>query len=382
LPSRTSTRLPIISRALLHLALSAGRRRKTADPWRILIPHHLYLGDTLALTPLLAKLRALYPQAEIVMTAAKAIAPLYEKRPYGVIVWPFDPHDAATTAAMFPQAGFDLAVIAADNRHSWLALALDARWILAHAGDRPAYKSWPVDELIPYPDKPAAWADMVAMLIDGPAPARYDAQDWPAPACAPFELPRRPYAVLHVGASTPLKLWEPHKWRAVAQALSQRGLDVVWSGGKGERDIVAQVDPETNYRSYAGQLDLPQLWRLIEKASLLVAPDTGVAHLGRITDTPTVVLFGPGSDVLFGAGEFWRASPFRAVTIRDFPCRDQRTLFKREIAWVRRCERSPAQCATPACMHAIDVDAVLSAVDAVWREASSSSDASARSGPS
>lgn len=372
--SRARARLPIISRALLHLALSATGRRKVSDPRRILITHHLLLGDTLMLTPLLAKLRTLYPQAEIVVTAPKAIAPLYEKRPYGVIAWPFDPYDSATVAAMFPKAGFDLAISAADNRHSWLALALGSRWIVAHAGDRPGYKSWPVDELIPYPEKPAAWGDLVAMLVDGPPPPPYEPRDWPAPAWTPFELPRPPYAVLHVGASTPLKLWEPYKWQAVAKQLANRGLSVIWSGGKGEIQIVAEVDPTGKYPSYAGQLDLPQLWQLIQNAALLVAPDTGVAHLGRVTGTPAVVLFGPGSDVLFGSGDFWRNSPFRAVTVRDFHCRDQRTVFKREIHWVRTCERSSAECAAPACMHAIEVDVVLSAIDAVMYQRVASHD--------
>jgi ADP-heptose:LPS heptosyltransferase len=206
------------------------------------------------------------------------------------------------------------------------------------------------------------------MLVDGPPPPPYEPRDWPAPAWTPFELPRPPYAVLHVGARTPLRLWEPYKWQAVAEQLTNRGLGVIWSVGKGETRIIAEVDPTGKYPSYAGQLDLPQLWQLIQHAVLLVALDTGVAHLGRVTGTPAVVLFGPGSDVLFGSGDFWRNSPVCAVTVKDFHCRDQRTVFKREIPWVRRCERSPAECAAPACMHAIEVDAVLSAIDAVMDE--------------
>jgi hypothetical protein len=75
-----------------------------------------------------------------------------------------------------------------------------------------------------------------------------------------------------------------------------------------------------------------------------------------------VTLFGPSSDVLFGKGEFWRDAPFLGVTVEDFPCRDQRTLFRREIEWVRRCQRSTAECAEPRCMQAIPVEKVLAAV--------------------
>jgi len=75
-----------------------------------------------------------------------------------------------------------------------------------------------------------------------------------------------------------------------------------------------------------------------------------------------VTLFGPSSAPLFGKGEFWRDAPFTEVTVPDFPCRDQRLLFKREIAWVRRCTRTPAECPRPRCMEAISVEQVLRAI--------------------
>ena len=103
------------------------------------------------------------------------------------------------------------------------------------------------------------------------------------------------------------------------------------------------------------------MWHLLAHAGVLVAPDTGIAHLGRVVGVPTVALFGPGSAQLCGAGEFWRDAPYRAVTVDPFPCRDQRTLFKREIAWVRRCQRTLAECAAPRCMHAIGVEDVARA---------------------
>jgi len=85
-------------------------------------------------------------------------------------------------------------------------------------------------------------------------------------------------------------------------------------------------------------------------------------HIGRLTGTPTVALFGPSSAALFGPGEFLRDASYRAVTLADFPCRDQSTLFKREIRWIRRCQRTLAECPAPRCMQAIGVDAVEQAV--------------------
>lgn len=359
--SRFPSRVRIIALAAWHSIRTLGRRKAPANPRRILIAHHLLLGDTLMLTPLLAKLRAQHPNAEIVMTTPKAIAPLYEKRPYGVRTIPYDPRDPATFKMLHSLHGFDLAIVPGDNRHAWLARALGAGWIIAHAGDRPAYKNWAVDELVPYPTKPAAWGDMVAELAPGDSPAPYRPTDWPQPTHANFPLPEIPYCVLHVGASSPLKLWNSEKWLSLAEYLSSLGYHVVWSGGKGEDKYISAIDPQQKFISCAGKLDLPQVWHLIKHAALLVCPDTGIAHLGRLVNTPTITLFGPGSDIICGAGNFWQNAPYRTITVSNFRCRNQHKLFRREIAWVQRCGRSLDECSTPACMHAITLDTVKSA---------------------
>lgn len=361
---RLRTRAMVVSRAL---AVRAGGARAAARtrPERILVAHNLLLGDTLMLTPLIAKLRAAHPGADIALLAAPAFLPLYAARPYGARALAFRPADSSTARALLEEDPFDLAIVAGDNRYAWLAAAMRARHIVAHAGDRPWTKSWLVDEQRPYAAAPATWGDMVADLVDGPPAPPFARGDWPAPPAAPFEAPRGPYAVLHVGASTPLKRWPPARWRELADALAARGLRPVWSAGRGEERLVAECDPQGRFDAFAGRLDLAQLWRLLEGAALLVAPDTGIAHLGRVTWTPTVALFGPGSATVCGRGRFWRDTPWRPVTVEDFPCRDQNVLFRRRIDWVRRCGRSPAECAEPRCMQAIGLASVLDAIDSV-----------------
>jgi len=362
---RFAGRARVVARAMSSRALAGGRRSHPADPRRILIAHHLLLGDTLMLTPLVAKLRARHPAAEIVMALPDAYAPIYASAPYGLRAIGWNPREPSASA-LWREHGFDLALVPGDNRFSWLALALDARWIVAFAGDRPAQKSWPVDELWRYPATPAAWGDMVAGLIAGPAPTVYRVGDWPAPAAEPaVALPPGPYAVLHVGASTALKRWDPARWAALAARFAAQGVEPVWSAGRGEEALVRACDSAARHRSFAGALSLPQLWQLLASASVLVCPDTGVGHLGRVVGVPTVVLFGPGSATLTGAGAFWRDTPYRAVTIEPFPCRDQRVLFKREIDWVRRCARTRAECPQPRCMDAIGVDTVATAIAAL-----------------
>ncbi len=362
--SRAPMRFASVALAIIRWGV---RRRRPAAPRRILVLHHLLLGDTLMVTALLAKLRERNPDAQIVMTVARPYAPLYAGRPFGVVAHPFDPRDLRSFTALLALPRFDLAILPADNRWSWLARALGVRWIVGIAGDRPARKNWPVDELVPYSATPTAYCDTAAELVAGAPAARYRASDWPAPAadCEP-EFGDR-FAVLHVGASSPLKLWPPQRWRELADLLGERGWSVVWSAGPGETGVIDAIDPAGTRPRIAGTLSLPALWHVLAHARLLICPDTGIAHLGRIVGVPTVTLFGPGSAQICGPGAFFSAMPGRAVTVTPFPCRDQTVQFFREVPWARRCERlagePPLRCPRARCMEAIEVAAVVAAVD-------------------
>jgi ADP-heptose:LPS heptosyltransferase len=357
--SRLATRLHLLPRALIR---GGARGAEPADPRRILIVHDLLLGDTLMLTALLARLRRRYPQAAIDLSVAPALLPLYGARPYGVQAVPFDPRRPGLARGLTRRGPYDLALVPGDNRHCLTARAAGARWVVALEGDRPQWKNRAADALVPWPAAPAHLADIFATLA-GPGDESYAPGDWAAPAHTPFALPAQPYAVLHAGAGSVLRHWPPARWLALAERLAARGISPVWSAGPEERALVGSIDPQQRHLSLAGRLDLAQLWHLLAGARLLVVPDTGIAHLARLTDTPTVCLFGPGSDDLFGASRFWRTHRYAAAIVADFPCRDQHTLFKRELPWVRRCQRGIDRCAAPACMHALELDAVAVACD-------------------
>jgi len=364
---RFESRMVAVTRAFSRRGAAPGEKVAPRDPKRILIAHNLLLGDTIMLTPLLAKLRAQHPAAEIALLASPAFVPLYSANPYGVRALPYSPRISQTTHDLLEESDFDLAIAVGDNRYSWLAAAAGARHVVAHAGDKPWTKSWFVDDARPYPSEPAAWGDMVSGLVDGPEPPAFRAGDWPAPMADDFAKPASPYAVLHLGASTTLKLWKPERWRELAATLERSGLAVAWSAGKNELHLVAECDPEGRYASYAGKLDLAQLWHLLQGAAVAVAPDTGVAHLARTAFTPTVTLYGPGSAVICGPGRFWRDVPLRSVTVDPFECRDQTILFRRDLPWVRRCARTTAECSEPRCMNAIGLPVVLAAIEEIRR---------------
>jgi ADP-heptose:LPS heptosyltransferase len=248
-PSRLGSRLHIVPRGLLKRAFS-GKRRKPAHPGRILVAHQLLLGDTLMLTPLLARLRRRHPEAEIVMTVSRGQLPLYTPRPYGVKAVPYDSRSLKSAKAVLELGSFDLAVVPGDNRHAVLAHALGARWVVALAGDRPGWKNRFVDELIPIPSDPTALPDLFALLAGEQDDAVYESGDWPGPACAPFELPQRDYAVLNVDAGSPLRFWPAHKWLRLADALEETGLEVAFCTGPGGERMVEDIDPKRRHLSW------------------------------------------------------------------------------------------------------------------------------------
>jgi ADP-heptose:LPS heptosyltransferase len=356
--ARALNRMRTFGRAALQSIRPISRARP-AEPGRILVLHELLLGDTLMLAPLLARLRARHAGADIHVAARPEALPLFSGRPYGTIPLPFRERDAARVPAM---EDCDLVIVPGENRYTVNARALGAKWIVAFAGARPGWKNWAADELVEFPAREANLGDIFAELA-GPAPEglRYRRGDWPAPQYAPFAEPKKPYAVLHVGASTPLKYWPAERWAALAARLAPK-YAIVWSCGPKEAGLVRAIDPAKRFAAYPGTLVLEQLWRLVAGASLLVTLDTGVAHIGKLTFTPTVCLLGPGSAALTGQGEFFRDAPFTEVTVAEFPCRDQRVIFTREVAWARVCRRSLAECARPRCMEAIALDDVIRAI--------------------
>ncbi len=380
-----ASRVPTFVRIYAEALRSIVARERGAgpdSPRRILLAHAFLLGDTLLLTGLVAKLRERHPRAEIVHVMPAAFVDLFAAAPYGARAVGWSPSDRASAERLFGLGPFDVAYVHGDSRFSWLAAAMGSRHIVAFDGDRPPFKSWPVDERRPMPSAPMTWTDLAATLAPGPAPAPYARGAWKAPACPPFERPRRPYAVLHLGASHRHKTWLPERWAELAKALEARGLEVAWSAGPGEEPLVRAIPGSDRYRSYAGTLTLAQMWHLLAGASLVVCPDTGISHLSRIAFAPTVVLFGPSSPVLGANGSFWRDCPSVGVAVDPFACRDQTHFFKRHVPWVRRCTRGLDECPRARCMDAIGTAAVLAAADRLMGGvASPSGDADATNGP-
>lgn len=365
---RFINRMRIVLSALWQSVLPR-RRPAPAKIKRILIAHNMLLGDTILLAALMKKIRREYPQAECFVLCRPGFISLLACQPYGFQALPFDLRDSSSIDHIFRHGPYDLALVPDDNRYAWLARAAGAKWTIGFADDTPRWKNWMLDQAIPFPDSPQTWSDLMAELIDGASPEPFQSHEWKLPAATlPGDLPAR-YAVLHLGAGSPLRYWPTQYWSELAQQLTQMGLVIVLTASAQESEQLNRVDPAQQYRHFPGNLTLDQMGQMLAHASLLVCADTGITHLARLAGVATVVLYGPGTPILHGNGQFWGGHKEKNIWQPNFPCRNQAELFRRTVPWVVRCKRSYGdeedQCSVPACMKGVSVQQVVAEVKAL-----------------
>jgi ADP-heptose:LPS heptosyltransferase len=139
---------------------------------------------------------------------------------------------------------------------------------------------------------------------------------------APFlENLRRPFAVIHPGATDPRRRWSPAKFAAVADWIAGQGLEIVLTG-QGEdanriRDV--QANMRTPAANLCDRLSLPALAGLLSQAALFVGNDSGPLHLALAVGTQAV-------------GLFWVEYMLNSLPL-------SRGNFYPLIAWQRQCPR-------------------------------------------
>lgn len=100
------------------------------------------------------------------------------------------------------------------------------------------------------------------------------------------------YVVVHPGASAPAQAWRAAGHAEVVEQLTLAGWAVVVTGGTGERALTARAAGRLGV-DLGGQLDLPELARVVAGARAIVVGNTGPAHLAAAVGTPVVSLYAP-----------------------------------------------------------------------------------------
>jgi ADP-heptose:LPS heptosyltransferase len=129
-----------------------------------------------------------------------------------------------------------------------------------------------------------------------------------------------PYVVFHPGASTSSRRPTAEHSKSLVAGLVDAGRRVIITGSASEATLAAYV-ADGRAHDLSGQLDLPHLAAVLERASVVVAPNTGPAHLAAAVETPVVSLFAP-----VVPASSW--APYGVPTIilgnQEAACRDSR----------------------------------------------------------
>lgn len=104
----------------------------------------------------------------------------------------------------------------------------------------------------------------------------------------------RGYAVICPFTTRPQKHWLDAAWVTLVRRLQgELGLKLVMLGGPGDRTAACAIARAAEFVvDAAGQTTLREAAALIERARLLVGVDTGLMHMGTAFGIPTIALFG------------------------------------------------------------------------------------------
>lgn len=285
-----------------------------------------WLGDAVMSAPALARLRASFPQAQIVLLAPPRAAEvfagsslideviIYRRREKGVRAF-------LGAVRELRRRRFDLAVLFQN--------AFEAA-LLARAGGarvRVGFDTQGRGLLLTHRLKPGEhqrnrhqthdYLDLVAecerVCLSGLVPAQSNVPGLtaqPAQLDAAARLLRthgirddgRPLVVLNAGATNSrAKCWPEDRFAALADRLvKELGAQILFIGAGSEREnaarIAAQMEAGTGAINLAGETTIAELIGLLARCDLLVTNDTGPAHVAAALGAPTLTIFGPTNE--------------------------------------------------------------------------------------
>jgi heptosyltransferase I len=172
---------------------------------------------------------------------------------------------------------------------------------------------------------------------------------------------RRPTLIISACSAHPARDWRPERYAAIAaHAVQALDMRVILCGAPSarERSMGAAVERLAGVPiiNQIGADTLPQLLALLARASVLLCPDSGPAHMATMVGTPVIGLY--------AATRLERSGPYLSrqwcVDRYDMAARRWRGRRAAELPWHEKIER-------PGVMDLIEVADVRERLDALMR---------------
>jgi len=276
----------------------------SANP-RVLVVTTRRLGDVLLTTPLVRALRRGIPGARIDMLVFSGTEGILAGNPDidRIIAIPSRP-GVGDMAKLILQLWrrYDVAISTQTGDRPTMLAAIAGRF---RVGLIPETKAWWKSRVL----NRAVTADnalhrVVELFRLSAALGIHERPDIVLPRQTQHLAPRTAYAVLHANPMFRIRRWTDDGWRALAEALTRRGLAVVVTGGPApaEKDYLDRVwNPAgVPIERMDGRLAWGELAQLLSGAAVYVGPDTSMTHLAAGAGCPTVAIYGPASPHIMG----------------------------------------------------------------------------------
>ncbi len=294
--------------------------RLPAPPQRVAVLRAGRIGDLLCATPAFRALRQALPDAEITLIGLPFARDLVERsrrldrfEPFlgfpGIAEQWFDARRATEFFARMQAHCFDLALqMHGSGVHSNpFALLLGARVTAGFI--RPAADPGRLDAAFPYPADRHEIRRCLAFTTFLGAPSEDEAMEFPLLAADRAEADRLlaglapPLIGLHPFARDDAKKWPDGRFGEAARRVrNEMGGSVVVLGSQedgavGDR-VASRIGPPV--RNLAGATSLGGLGAVVELLAVLIANDSGPAHIASALRVPSVILFGPTDPATWG----------------------------------------------------------------------------------
>ena len=97
----------------------------------------------------------------------------------------------------------------------------------------------------------------------------------------------KPLVVIAPATTWVNKHWNKDNWKKVVENIAEK-CNLVFTGGPCDNDLIEYISGG-KYLNLAGKTDISELIELFSRANLVIAPDSGSAHLAWATGKPAVI---------------------------------------------------------------------------------------------